>query len=55
MAVMPAMFTASGPATPLGAHVTTVTGSLEPPVAPGSAPQPVTSSAPTAAVLVRSL
>ncbi|GAA2408379.1 hypothetical protein GCM10010433_03820 [Streptomyces pulveraceus] len=48
MAVIPAMFTASGPATPAGAHVMTVTGSLEPPVAPGNAPQPVTSNAPAA-------
>jgi hypothetical protein len=31
-----------------GAHVITVTGSLDPPVVPGSTPQPVTSEAPTA-------
>ncbi|GAA2787397.1 hypothetical protein GCM10019017_35880 [Streptomyces showdoensis] len=34
-----------------GAQVMTVTGSLEPPVAPGSTPQPVSSDTPVAAVV----
>ncbi|GGU93051.1 hypothetical protein GCM10010275_32890 [Streptomyces litmocidini] len=34
-----------------GAQVITVTGSLEPPVAPGSTPQPASSDAPAAAVV----
>ncbi|MGW2844510.1 hypothetical protein [Streptomyces sp. NPDC001108] len=51
MAVIPAMFTVSGPATPLGAQVMTVTDSLEPPVAPGRAPQPLISDAPSTALV----
>lgn len=47
MAGMPGMFVA---AVPSGAHVMTVTGSLEPPGPPGSTPHPVTTDAPAVTV-----
>ncbi len=50
MAGMPAMFTVSAPLVS-GAQVMTVTGSLEPPEAPGRTPQPDISSAPAATVV----
>ncbi|GGK13444.1 hypothetical protein GCM10011583_51730 [Streptomyces camponoticapitis] len=47
MAGMPGMFVALVPS---GAHVMTVTGSLEPPGSPGSTPHPVTTDTPAATV-----
>ncbi|GGT87400.1 hypothetical protein GCM10010272_35130 [Streptomyces lateritius] len=48
MAGMPGMLVARVPS---GAQVITVTGSLDPPVVPGSTPQPLSSDAPAAAVV----
>ncbi|GGS67195.1 hypothetical protein GCM10010253_47590 [Streptomyces badius] len=48
----PAIFTALMSSDRSGAQVITVTGSLEPPVAPGSTPQPDSRSAPAAAALM---
>ncbi|GAA1537685.1 hypothetical protein GCM10009730_53770 [Streptomyces albidochromogenes] len=38
---------------PSGAQVMTVTGSLEPPVAPGSTPHPTSNDAPTAVAVAQ--
>ncbi|GGT36361.1 hypothetical protein GCM10014713_32530 [Streptomyces purpureus] len=40
---------------PSGAQVITVTGSLEPPVVPGSTPQPVSREAPAATAVVHAI
>ncbi len=48
----PASFTALMFSARSGAQVITVTGSLEPPVVPGSTPQPDSSTAPAAVALM---